>query len=358
MPANKLRIVLPYSNLGDGDWSDQMDRCREMEIERLEAEESAGDHPAEQQLQADEIAELLDSATGDYGKAYDDIAGEYVRYFGATVSSRLRLKLGLSFFAMHRSKDYFDESDAIYALAPLNVVHELFDRSHKERHHRFREQLGGTKKEFGALLAKPLDKWNEREIGALLSSLIDVDDVESEVFSDMAESSDCFYADSAIDWAAYNSAADEIRRRKRAARREPDFVSRIPRAIRSAPPPRDAEHPCAGLSDAEVAAFDALASGDNPIRAERALARLVKLGLILMVSPPFNVSECVGPTTRYHFSIPVQVHVKWCHWAMRRALDKGQVRAGPTGDGEPTQPSLFGDPQQCPGEVVCQHPTA
>ncbi len=216
----------------------------------------------------------------------------------------------------------------------------------------------GPKRSSARSSRNPWKSGTSGRSAALLASLIDVDDVESEVFSDMAESSDCFYADSAIDWAAYNSAADEIRRRKRAARREPDFVSRIPRAIRSAPPPRDAEHPCAGLSDAEVAAFDALASGDNPIRAERALARLVKLGLILKVSPPFNVSECVGPTTRYHFSIPVQVHVKWCHWAMRRALDKGQVRAGPTGDGEPTQPSLFRDLQQCLGEVVCQHPTA
>ncbi|CAN0253443.1 unnamed protein product, partial [Phaeothamnion confervicola] len=146
-------------------WVTEAGPTRWIEIERLEAEESAGDHPAEQQLQADEIAELLDSATGDYGKAYDDIAGEYVRIFGATVSARLKLKVRLSFFAMHRSKDYFDESDAIYALAPLNVVHELFDRSHKKRHHRFREQLG-TKKEFGALLAKPLEKWNEREIGS------------------------------------------------------------------------------------------------------------------------------------------------------------------------------------------------
>src|ERR1700726_3851100 len=68
MAENRLIIELTYSNRGDGDWSHQIDIFRQIEIERLAAEEEI--LPSEERLDADEIESLLDDATGGYGEAY------------------------------------------------------------------------------------------------------------------------------------------------------------------------------------------------------------------------------------------------------------------------------------------------
>jgi hypothetical protein len=64
MAENRLIIELTYSNRGDGDWSHQIDIFRQIEIERLAAEEEI--LPSEERLDADEIESLLDDATGGY----------------------------------------------------------------------------------------------------------------------------------------------------------------------------------------------------------------------------------------------------------------------------------------------------
>jgi hypothetical protein len=52
MAENRLIIELTYSNRGDGDWSHQIDIFRQIEIERLAAEEEI--LPSEERLDADD----------------------------------------------------------------------------------------------------------------------------------------------------------------------------------------------------------------------------------------------------------------------------------------------------------------
>jgi hypothetical protein len=80
-----------------------------------------------QQLDADEIADLLDNAIGDYSQAYQVIAHEYIKYFVSIVSAKLRLKLTPT----QLSSD-FDDGDAINALAPIEVAQRLLDRSQRK----------------------------------------------------------------------------------------------------------------------------------------------------------------------------------------------------------------------------------
>jgi hypothetical protein len=181
-----------------------------MEVQRLTDEETESDSDSEQKLDAAEIADLLDNVTGEYGQAYQDIAHEYVKHFDSIVSARLKLKLTPT----QLSSD-FDDADAINALAPIDVVQKLLDRSQRVGHERLRKELGRAEHEFGALLKKPIKKWNERELGALLRSFFDVDDVESEVMYKMAENTECFFAYSAIDWTAYKLAASKLRQVKK-----------------------------------------------------------------------------------------------------------------------------------------------
>jgi hypothetical protein len=208
MSNRDVRIELPYSSFSSGAFSDWIAYFREMEIQHLTDKESERDCASEQQLDADEIADLLDNATGDYGQSYQLIAHEYVKYFDSIVSAKLRLKLKLT--PTQLSSD-FDDGDAINALAPIDVAQKLLDRSQRKGHTRFRRELGRSERAFGALLKKPIKEWNERELGALLRSFFNVDDVESDVMYKMAEGTECFFASSAIDFAAYNLAARKLR---------------------------------------------------------------------------------------------------------------------------------------------------
>src|ERR1700676_5712453 len=67
MAENRLIIELTYSNRGDGDWSHQIDIFRQIEIERLAAEEEI--LPSGERLDADEIESLLGDEAGDSGEA-------------------------------------------------------------------------------------------------------------------------------------------------------------------------------------------------------------------------------------------------------------------------------------------------
>jgi hypothetical protein len=93
----------------------------------------------------------------------------------------------------------------------------LLKKSAKEGHREFQSERSLTKEQLRARVRKPVSQWSAYELGALLASLIeDVDQIEYDVFCSMAEGSDCFFADSAIDWEKYEAAAEKLRRSKAA----------------------------------------------------------------------------------------------------------------------------------------------
>jgi hypothetical protein len=129
MAENRLIIELTYSNRGDGDWSHQIDIFRQIEIERLAAEEEI--LPSGERLDADEIQSLLDDATGDYGEAYKLMAANYVSFFDKLVSSVLKLPLGLTLHQYRGSEDHFMDADCVYATISQQTAGDLLKRSAK-----------------------------------------------------------------------------------------------------------------------------------------------------------------------------------------------------------------------------------
>jgi hypothetical protein len=153
------------------------------------------------------------------------------------------------------SEDYFVDRDLIYATISQRTARELLKKNSQERHRGLQSELSVTKEQLRALVRKPDSQWSAYELGALLASLIeDVDRVQYKVFCAMAEGSDCFFADSAIDWEKYEAAAAELRRSKTDDEKEVGstaFLRSIPRAIRLALRTRKVRHPCEELSIAE-----------------------------------------------------------------------------------------------------------
>ena len=137
------------------------------------------------------------------------MAADYVSFFDDLVSSMLKLPLGLALHEYAGSEDYFVDCDLIYATISQRTARELLKKSSKERHRGFQSELSVTEEQLRGLVRKPVSQWSACELGALLASLIeDIDEVEDNVFSSMAEGSDCFFADSAIDWEKYEAAAE------------------------------------------------------------------------------------------------------------------------------------------------------
>jgi hypothetical protein len=149
MAENRLIIELTYSNRGDGDWSHQIDIFRQIEIERLAAEEEI--LPSGERLDADEIESLLDDATGGYGEAYKLMAADYVSFFDDLVSSMLKLPLGLALHEYAGSEDYFVDCDLIYATISQRTARELLKKSSQERHRGLQSELSITKEQLRAL---------------------------------------------------------------------------------------------------------------------------------------------------------------------------------------------------------------
>lgn len=91
---------------------------------------------------------------------------------------------------------------------------------------------------------------------------------------------------------------------------------------------RTIEHPCAGMSKAEMAAFDRIAAGGPHRSSTRTLASLMEAGLIDRHSVVV-ARDRLGHVVRYEYSVPVPMHIQWCEWMMRpkhRAKRKSAVQ--------------------------------
>jgi hypothetical protein len=318
MTDKRLRIRLPFDSGGDANWSDQIDACRGIDIERLVSEEQR--RLPQERLDADEIAILLEDATGEYVEAYQYSAAEYVATFDEIVSSMLKVALELTAVGYEHTGDYFADAASVFASIPEGKARELLKKSSQDKNRGFQDQLSISKAKLRELLNKPLEDWLSYELGALLESLIDIDEVESEVFQSMAQGSDCFFADSAINWKTYEAAAEELRQAKNSEWEGPgrDYMRAIPRSIRVAPPSLKVEHPCEGLSIAEVRAFDAIASGAEPTNARYSLSQLARLGYLKETGWPKYPDEQAEQSAVHRYRIPVSLHIEWCQWIIQR----------------------------------------
>lgn len=336
MAENRLRVMMTYRDRGDGGWSDQIERCREFDLERLEQDEEA--HPDGERLDAGEIASLLDDATGGFGSAFRLMATDYVSIFDDLVSTMLRIPLGLELLEYRGSVDYFEESDLIYATMSERTATALLKRSAKGRHHALQTQLSFNQDRLRSLIEKPIAQWSAHHLGVLLASLIeDVEKIERDVFIAMAEGSDCFYADSAIDWNVYEAAAEQLRRAKRedgdggrGAYRGNSFSLFIPRGIRLTLHSYSLKHPCEAASAAEIEAFDALASGGEPRRSGDAISSLVRRGFLKPTGWKLEPGGADGQLTRHRYTVPIALHLAWCEWALATSFAPRIRSAVPT----------------------------
>lgn len=74
-----------------------------------------------------------------------------------------------------------------------------------------------------------------------------------------------------------------------------------------------AEHPCKGMTRAEIAAFEAIAINRSPRCSKRTLETLLSRGLIEKEERK-SLSEV--------YFVPLPLHIQWCEWAGERYRGK------------------------------------
>jgi hypothetical protein len=77
------------------------------------------------------------------------------------------------------------------------------------------------------------------------------------------------------------------------------------------------------LSIAEIRAFDALASGSEPVNAEYSLDRLARLGYLNATGWLLDSDDEIRSMARRRYKIPVSLHIEWCEWVSQRAKRSG-----------------------------------
>jgi hypothetical protein len=70
-----------------------------------------------------------------------------------------------------------------------------------------------------------------------------------------------------------------------------------------------AEHPCKGMTRAEIAAFDAIAINRSPRCCKRTLEALLSRGVI---------EKSAEKTLSDVYFVPLPLHIQWCEWASER----------------------------------------
>lgn len=80
------------------------------------------------------------------------------------------------------------------------------------------------------------------------------------------------------------------------------------------------EHPCKGMSDAAIRAFEACATGNAlPTADLRTMADLVKRGVVVKGEGKALRDE-MGPFTLPQYFVPTPVHIQWCEWCSAVSL--------------------------------------
>ena len=72
------------------------------------------------------------------------------------------------------------------------------------------------------------------------------------------------------------------------------------------------DHPCHGLSRAEISAFEAIAINCRPNCSKRTIEKLLAHGAIAIIR------EDLPPSVFANYYVPLPVHIQWCEWAEKR----------------------------------------
>lgn len=80
------------------------------------------------------------------------------------------------------------------------------------------------------------------------------------------------------------------------------------------------KHPCAGLSNSDIAAFERIAVNDPPCTSAASIARLLQLGMIER-APDKQLRDEIGPYAVPQYYVPRPVHMQWCQWCSEQPSD-------------------------------------
>jgi hypothetical protein len=74
-----------------------------------------------------------------------------------------------------------------------------------------------------------------------------------------------------------------------------------------------AEHPCKGMTKAQIAVFERIAVNEPPYANHQTMRALRQRGVIDYVSEVVS-RDALGPITVPRWFVPLSVHAQWCEW--------------------------------------------
>jgi hypothetical protein len=96
------------------------------------------------------------------------------------------------------------------------------------------------------------------------------------------------------------------------------------------------EHPCKGMTKAQIAAFEAFAVGMFPFGANhpKTIAALAERGLIERGADEVVGRDAFGTITVPTYFVPIAVHAQWCEWCAEQPETPAQIASQPDRSGE------------------------
>lgn len=77
------------------------------------------------------------------------------------------------------------------------------------------------------------------------------------------------------------------------------------------------DHPCKGMTKAQVAAFEAIAINEIPQNGWNSIDKLIERGVIER-GPNETRRDAMGVYSIPSFFVPLPIHHQWCQWCSER----------------------------------------
>jgi len=74
------------------------------------------------------------------------------------------------------------------------------------------------------------------------------------------------------------------------------------------------DHPCKGMTTAQIAAFERIAINQSPVCGMKTMDALLKRGVVVKSKDEWR-RDAVGPYPVTTFYVPLPIHAQWCEWA-------------------------------------------
>lgn len=81
------------------------------------------------------------------------------------------------------------------------------------------------------------------------------------------------------------------------------------------------QHPCAGMTKAQIAAFEAIAINLSPSCSKKTLEALLENGLIASEKKLTHFRDGLPPLVTPTYYVPLPIHYQWCQWASEQYRD-------------------------------------